>query len=418
MSYNSLFRLQLFLISLQGYLNFFNISIFHSRVMTWSPFLILLIILSTRIAARRSYNSNLLKSIIPLWLIAILLWTILGYLNNNYSTNQDLKSILISISTIYVTYSITSDVNATRQAIRLFCISLIPLILFDIIVHLPGQPQSHYELGRFRLVSVYVYIYFITEVIYHKNVSNVNKLGLIVSLLNTTIFPLSKSGISMIVIGSIIVTLLSRRHTHYTQSKVRRYFGTIVMMSILFVIISTSLSNNKAYYRRYIIDRGLRAWQYRDQDISDVYNYTMEQDNVANVLTSGRVKIWEKTFEDIKIKPLFGYGLGYYQQDYGEYSHLSVHNLYLYLFVCFGIVGMLFLSIGFYQIFKIIRDSLLIRNNYDVKIVCLTMIIVTLFHGLFAILFSFHAILIIFSISIGLSVKMSQIERVLGEFKD
>ena len=408
MLYSGLFRVQLALIALQGYLDYFNVSFFHSRIMTWSPFVLFCIILIGGITNTKVNSLKTSTLMISFLLLFTLLWAAIGYSNDNYSTNQDIKSILIAIATTYVTFTVTSDRLTTRNTISYFCMSILPLITLDVIDNLPGQLESIHSLGRYRMISIFVYIFYLTKLVHNKNSRNLTIYGTIISLLNSTIFPLSKSKIAMTILATILILILSRMHNPNTQSNLSKYIGLAIVLAIVFIVVNRSLNNNENYYRRYLIDRGLRAWQYQDKDIADALSYTLQQDNVANLLTSGRIEIWKKTIEDIKEKPMLGHGIGYYQQDYGQYSHLSVHNVYLYLFVSLGFLGTSILGFAFYKIYRIIQSSMRVPIDYDLKIVSLTMIFVTSFHGLFAIIFSFHALLIIFSVSLGLILKSSE----------
>ena len=71
---------------------------------------------------------------------------------------------------------------------------------------------------------------------------------------------------------------------------------------------------------------------------------------------SGRQAIWERAFEKINESPLIGQGIGFrldtsnlYQ---GASEGMSVHNLFLYILLQIGIIGLLIFCILFFRLWK------------------------------------------------------------------
>ena len=88
---------------------------------------------------------------------------------------------------------------------------------------------------------------------------------------------------------------------------------------------------------------------------------------------------------------------------------MSVHNLILYLIVSFGLVGNSLLFIGLLPIMPILLKALRNKNNLDLKVICISMLVGSFVFNLVDIILSFYGLLIISSICFGVLVKISLI---------
>lgn len=95
-------------------------------------------------------------------------------------------------------------------------------------------------------------------------------------------------------------------------------------------------------------------------------------------LLTGRNTIWSQLVDIISLKPLLGYGSGTIPEHFLSTS-LSAHNLYLQIGLQVGIIGLLFLGLFFFFIWKIIW-----KERFDQKVVlCASFLISIIVHESF-----------------------------------
>tara|TARA_Y100000591_G_C21855074_1_gene715034 strand:+ start:25083 stop:26273 length:1191 start_codon:yes stop_codon:yes gene_type:complete len=366
---------------------------------------------------KQSFPVFPLKRLGLMLIFIISIWYLIGLNNNNYSLIFDLKSILLIILTSLIAFISVENPSRVKRIFDFFCKLLVPLALMNMITSIPGINlfNNGWGVGRYGYVFIFGYLYYLVKVLFHNNRDIFAILSLAIFFLSSSVFPLQKTKLIITLSTTIVVIYLWRKY-HYknhirSKSLIRKPLYTIIA-----VFLITSLYFYKTYtanpeiYNRIIIDRFLRGWDYDYLNIKEAFTYQILEKRDFNELTSGRFEIWKATLTDIKEKPLFGHGIGYFlQRNDISYGALSVHNLILYLIVSFGLVGNSLLFIGLLPIIPILLKALRNKKNLDLKVICISMLAGSFVFNLVDIMLSFYGLLIISSICFGVLVKVSLI---------
>ena len=374
----------LLLLCIQGYLEYFHITYFHARILTYGAYITFGLLLMIIVIKKQTLSLFPFKRLGLLLIFIITIWYIIGLTNNNYALIYDLKSIFLIIITSSIAFISVENPSRVKRTFDLFCKLLIPLALINMITSIPGINlfNDGWGVGRYGYVFIFGYLYYLVKVLFHDKRNIFDILSLAIYFLSSSVFPLQKTKLIIFLLTTSAVIYLWRKY-HYKYHIRRKSLIRKSLINILVVFVLASLYFYKTYtanpeiYNRIIIDRFLRGWDYDYINIKDAFKYQILEKRDFNELTSGRLEIWMATLTDIKERPFLGHGIGYYLQNNDiSYGAMSVHNMILYLLASFGIVGNILLILGFPPIVRIIRKGLQNKNNLDLKIICSSMLVV------------------------------------------
>lgn len=400
-------KLLLLLLGIQGYLDLFDITFFHARLITYGAYIcfgILIALISVKNRRIRLYPFNFL---IPIWLFLFLLWFIIGITNENYSVYQDIKGFMLIIISAIVAFISIENLNQARKICEHFSYLLLPIAFINITFNIPGVLVLDFSLGRYVYVLLFGYVFYLVKIIYFRAGGLWNYFCLIIFFLSTTVFPFNKSTIMMTLVATVTVVLLLKKVSFTNRINIKSVAVALLIISLPAFIVWKSVSENPDFYTRIIMDRVLRAWRLSSMSIDEAFLYQMSEENRWNILTSGRIDIWEASLADLNKNPLVGQGMGYYYRDYNTTQLLSVHNFFIYCLISFGIIGSFLLVLPLIKVLTLIYRGLRNKSNFDLKVLFTALLVTNVLFCLFSIILSFHGWLIITAISFGALVKVS-----------
>jgi hypothetical protein len=132
----------------------------------------------------------------------------------------------------------------------------------------------------------------------------------------------------------------------------RNIFKWIVPSSVVLLLVYFNIKSIIQFiYNIVVVKLHINSYS-----LTTITNYFHTKND--RVLYSGRSEIWEKAHWMIKENPIYGHGIGSFQDRYGFYSH----NIILDLLLFFGIIGLfVFVIIIFYSLYKVLKSNELIR---------------------------------------------------------
>lgn len=157
--------------------------------------------------------------------------------------------------------------------------------------------------------------------------------------------------------------------------------GTSLTAIVLFFVLYIITNSKKSKYRTIIIFGSLISiWLLREGIIKLLVDYAKKRgiesysiNTLAMMLKSSdkvfslRTGMWDVAKEYINQRPLFGYGIGYFAQEYGIYPHNIILEMSLSFGVILTVMLLIYLTVKF---FSIIRSS-----SLDYKILIFTFFI-------------------------------------------
>ena len=164
-------QLVLLLLCIQGYLDFFHITYFHARILTYGVYITFGLLLMIIVINKQSFPVFPLKRLGLMLIFIISIWYLIGLNNNNYSLIFDLKSILLIILTSLIAFISVENPSRVKRIFDFFCKLLVPLALMNMITSIPGINLFNYGwgVGRYGYVFIFGYLYYLVKVLFHNN---------------------------------------------------------------------------------------------------------------------------------------------------------------------------------------------------------------------------------------------------------
>lgn len=280
-------------------------------------------------------TKNLLSKNKIIFLLPAILFTIINAIRIETIDAQTIVSVLIQTSFIMLMY-ILCIVIWNKQQIWLF--NWLALLIFPLfLVALFFDMVNTNTIGGYTYFLTFFPLLYLIG--YSKNLTHFRVL-LIISFSISIIYFSDTRSIFLSVIFSLVTYLLWKVIT-----RKKLWFYCYFFLILVFNFVVTVL-----YPKLYLL--------------KNFHKYNMlSMEYTGKNLLSGRNVIWDKLTELIMLKPYFGYGAGVNPQNFIN-SDLSAHNLYIQISLQIGLIGLSFLLLFFFFIWRAFWN-----NRYDPKVI-------------------------------------------------
>lgn len=146
-------------------------------------------------------------------------------------------------------------------------------------------------------------------------------------------------------ISSALVLTFTRKNT--AKSKAKKIFLLIICFIALLLVIYDFTQILIAINNMYQSFTGKRIYSI------DKYVFLLNQGDVSN----GRALLWEKALETIKLSPIFGNGIGYYESVAGGYTHNIILQSLCEAGLFFAIPVLVLILRSIYLLFLIAKND-------------------------------------------------------------
>lgn len=194
-------------------------------------------------------------------------------------------------------------------------------------------------------IGAYTYLLAFFPLLYSINLSIRSRRNVIyiVLILSFTIILTSESRAILVSIIVSLVTLLIWKYLSSNKILYNLYFICIIFSGYWFTVVWP-----KAY-----------TWRYFDQ--IEFWSFSL----TGKSLLSGRERIWERLIAFIKEKPILGHGASITPEHLTNIT-FSSHNTYIQISLQVGLMGLFFLILFLYLIWRKLWNN---RFDYKVKLV-------------------------------------------------
>ena len=385
----------------EGFANIMSITdlpIIQSRPLTWGVVITFFLMV---------YNSKnfIIPSIFRISLFIIIkiifVWTIIGLYNSNTMTIVDCRAIIVFLSAIIVAYS---SIHNDKQA--LFIQQWLTKALFPIAVLfiVSRFTPLYIDLYRYEWIFIFPYCYSLTKILSKNIILNSKDYLFFLVFLISVLILFTKAIMFCVVFSTGTILLLIKP----SIKKILKF--SILIAGFVLLIILYNESTGGDFFEPYRDKIFIRVLKIGNTDImalpiSQVLESIMENDQlglfVDQALSGGRLSLWKLSFETFKNNMIFGSGLGFY------FEGLQIHNGYIYLIVCFGLLGTVLFTYALMPIVYTIIAGFKKGDNLRLKVCFVGVVVAGLAYNLVGVILSHYAFLIIWGISIGSLLKLS-----------
>lgn len=386
----------LVIIALQGFIELFlytgDISAYGIYYRPVHYALYIFIFLTINKALRRVIDINNYRGLPPiLYVLGIFISDVcfgayFGNIAKNPFWYSDSIVIFEMIITIPVVYMVVGDVSDVRKSIHPFMQLTTILSLFQVLYYILKArfDYSQNSVGFFTLILLLGLYICLSRVIVSDNIRIRDIITLIIFFCGCLISfhkPVIISFISGIIFMLIQTSI--NRHKHFA---LRRLFFMIICFYVILVLVDVFFGNIILNF------------------YSDIFRDSYLHESTGDI-SGGRYYLWETAWNLFLAKPLLGQGLGV---GIGlESGIIIIHNIYLYFLVSFGIVGsfiVFFILLSLFKVFWKIRN---IQKDYDIALAIGAYVFSILVYNSFGMMLFFVPVVYLFSISVGILLKMN-----------